>query len=137
MNLKQLTRTLVVAGLVGLAGCSVAADGGAKQIAAVKEKLAKKLPGRSVTAVNVSPMGGLYEVVMDGKMIVYTDAKVEYLVFGDMVDIEKRKSVTEERVAELRKVDFAKLPFELAIKDVRGDGSRKLAVFSEDRKSVV
>lgn len=131
MNLKQLTRTLAVAGMVGLAGCSVAADGGAKQIAAVKEKLAKKLPGRSVTAVNVSPMGGLYEVVMDGKMIVYTDAKAEYLVFGDMVDIEKRKSVTEERMAELRKVDFAKLPFEMAIKDVRGDGSRKLAVFSD------
>ncbi|SFN52792.1 thiol:disulfide interchange protein DsbC [Formivibrio citricus] len=131
MNLKQLSRSLVAAGLIGLTACSASAESPKQQMEAVKATLAKQLQGKEITAVNASPMKGVFEVVLAGNMIVYTDAKAEFLIFGDMVDVAKRKSVTEERMAELRKVDFSKLPLEQAVKVVRGDGSRQLAVFSD------
>ncbi len=131
MHFKQLTRTLLAAGLIGLTACSASADNNSKQLAEVKAKVIKQLPGKEITSVSATPMKGIFEVVMAGNMIVYTDAKADFLIFGDMVDVAKRKSVTEERLSELRKVDFAKLPLEMAIKEVRGDGSRQLAVFSD------
>lgn len=131
MNFKQMTRSLIAAGLIGLTACSASAEPTSKQLAEIKTKLAKQLQGREINSVKPTPMKGVYEVVMNGSMIMYTDAKADFVIFGDMVDVVKRKSVTEERVAELRKVDFAKLPLDMAIKVVRGNGSRKLAVFTD------
>lgn len=131
MNLKKIAHALIATSLIGLTACTASAEGESKPQAEIKAKLTKQLPGREVTAVNNTPMKGIYEVVLGNNMIVYTDAKAEYLLFGDMVDVVKRTSLTKERMDELRKVDFAKLPLELAIKEVRGDGSRKLAVFSD------
>ncbi len=130
MNLKQLSRSLLAAGLIGLTACSASADS-QQQKDTIKAKLAKDLPNQEVKAINATPMKDVFEVIMAGNMIVYTDAKAEFLIFGDMVDVAKRKSITEERAAELRKVDFSALPLEQAIKVVRGDGSRQLAVFSD------
>lgn len=130
MKFKSLVHGLVVVGLLGLTACTASAEGD-KQQAEIKARVMKQLPGKEITAVNMTPMKGIFEVVMAGNMIVYTDAKADFLIFGDMVDVARRKSVTEERLAELRKVDFAKLPLDLAIKEVRGDGSRQLAVFSD------
>lgn len=132
MQFKQITQTLLAAGLIALTACSASADtASSKQLAEVKARVSKQLQGKEITSVNATPMKGIFEVVMAGNMIVYTDAKADFLIFGDMVDVAKRASVTEARLSELRKVDFAKLPLETAIKEVRGDGSRKLAVFSD------
>jgi len=131
MNLKQMTRSLIAASLIGLTACSASAETNSKQLAEIKTKLSKQLQGKEITSVKTTPMKGVYEVVMNGSMIMYTDAKADFVIFGDMVDVAKRKSVTEERVAELRKVDFAKLPLDMAVKVVRGNGSRKLVVFTD------
>ena len=37
--------------------------------------------------------------------------------------------MTEERAADLNKIDFASLPLDKAIKEVRGNGKLKVAVF--------
>lgn len=131
MNLKQLSRSFLAAGLIGLTACSASAESPKQQMDSIKVKLAKQLPGKEIITVSPTPMKGVFEVVMAGNMIIYTDAKADFLIFGDMVDVAKKKSVTEERMAELRKVDFSKLPLEQAVKVVRGDGSRQLAVFSD------
>ena len=130
MKLKSLVHGLMMVGLLGLTACSASAESN-KQQAEIKARVMKQLPGKEITSVNATPMKGIFEVVMAGNMIVYTDAQADFLIFGEMVDVAKRKSITEERLTELRKVDFAKLPLALAIKEVRGDGSRKLAVFSD------
>ena len=39
--------------------------------------------------------------------------------------------MTEERAADLNKIDFASLPLDKAIKEVRGNGKLKVAVFSD------
>ena len=68
---------------------------------------------------------------MNGQ-IVYTDEKFSFLIAeGHLVDSKSKKDVTTERLADLSKIDFASLPLEQAIKVVKGNGSRKMAVFSD------
>ncbi|QKJ67050.1 DsbC family protein [Deefgea piscis] len=125
--MKHLTRTLIAAGMIALTACSAQADAPPKDL---KANLAKKI-GQPVDSVRETPIKGLYEVVLNKRHIVYSDAKGEFVVVGDMVNVATKKSLTEARMAELNKVDFAKLPLADAIKEVRGNGSRKLVVFSD------
>jgi thiol:disulfide interchange protein DsbC len=96
----------------------------------LKAELKKKVPEASVDVVRKVPYGGLYEVVV-GSEIFYTDEKASYLLLGSIVDLKTRENVTELRMRQLNKVDFASLPLENAIKIVRGNGSRKVAMFAD------
>lgn len=125
--LPTLKRHLPLLLSLALIGCANAAN----DEDAVKKALAAQLPGKTITSVKATPMKGIYEVVLRGKQIVYTDAKGEYLLVGDMVEIKSKKSLTEARHDELNVTDFGKLPFELAFKEVRGKGERRLAVFTD------
>jgi thiol:disulfide interchange protein DsbC len=83
-----------------------------------------------VDQVNKSPMPGLYEVVT-GDHIFYTDETAQYLIDGQMFDLKARSNITEARARKLFAIDFDKLPLELAVKKVKGDGSRKMAYFTD------
>jgi len=83
-----------------------------------------------VDAVRKVAYGGLYEVVV-GSEIFYTDEKATFLLMGSLVDLKTRENVTEVRMRQVNKVDFASLPLENAIKIMRGDGSRKIAMFAD------
>ena len=73
----------------------------------------------------------VYEVSIGGE-ILYADEKAQYVILGgNLVDTKTRQNLTEARQSELNKVDFAKLPFDRAFKYVKGNGSRKIAVFSD------
>ena len=99
--------------------------------ATVKDALQKyqQLIG-PVDQVNPSPVSGLYEVVT-GDHIFYTDEKAEILIDGQMFDLQARRNLTEARARKLFAVEFDKLPLKLAMKKVKGDGSRKLAYFTD------
>jgi thiol:disulfide interchange protein DsbC len=75
-------------------------------------------------------MNGLYEVRV-GFDIFYTDEQGNFLIEGHLLDVKNRRNLTEERVEKLTAIDFDKLPTDDAIKVVRGDGKRKLAVFED------
>ena len=111
-----------------LLACSASA---ADDSAAVKKRFTERFPERNVVSVNATPLNGIYEVVMQGRQIVYTDTRTDFIFVGDMVDVKKRQSLTEQRMNELSKVDWKALPLDLAVKEVRGNGSRALAVFSD------
>ena len=96
--------------------------------ARLKEKLGKTLG--EITQVNKSPIAGLYEVVTQDR-IFYSDDKGQYLIEGSLIDLKARRNITEERSRQLFAVDFNKLPFEIAVKKVKGNGSRKLAYFTD------
>ncbi len=81
----------------------------------------------------VSPSGiwpGLYEVVTENELV-YTNANGSLLFTGRILDTETKTDLTGKSWNDLNKVDFNGLPFENAIKIVRGDGSRKLALFAD------
>jgi len=84
-----------------------------------------------VLSVHPTPLGNLYEVVLSGKTVIYTDAKGDYMIVGDFIDIKNRKSLTDERTAQLSAVEYDSLPFDKAIKEVRGNGKLQVAVFSD------
>jgi thiol:disulfide interchange protein DsbC len=96
----------------------------------VKAELRRKIPEAPVDSVRKVPYGGLYEVVV-GSEIFYTDDKAGFLVLGAIVDLKTKENVTELRMRQLNKVSFDALPLDSAIKIVRGNGSRKVAVFED------
>ncbi len=97
----------------------------------LKAELKKKLPDApAIQSVRKIPYGNLYEVVTGGE-IIYTDDKASFILIGPIVDLNTHENVTEKRMAELNAIDFKSLPFDRAIKIVRGNGSRKIALFED------
>lgn len=97
----------------------------------LKKKIEVAYPKFKVESIVKTPYAGLYEVFMGGQ-IVYTDEKLTFLIAeGQLVDPKTKKNVTGERLEELTRIDFNSLPLGKAIKVVKGNGSRKVAVFSD------
>ncbi|KOF54088.1 MULTISPECIES: DsbC family protein [unclassified Achromobacter] len=96
---------------------------------AVKERLGQRFPGMAVTAVRRTPYG-LFEVQL-GMDLIYTDEKVTWVMDGTLIDAMTRRDVTRESLERLSAVSFADLPLDLAIKQVKGNGARKVAIFED------
>jgi thiol:disulfide interchange protein DsbC len=96
----------------------------------VMKRVKDKFPQSYVEKVFPTPYPGLYEVLMDSKLF-YTDEQVTYVMVGNLIDVQSSRNLTQQRLRKLTAVDWKSLPLELAIKKVKGDGSRKLAVFSD------
>ncbi|WP_250509534.1 DsbC family protein [Caballeronia sp. GACF4] len=129
--MKRILRTALAAAAalavtLGL-GCTAQADQTTDKI---KSTLESRMGDANIKSVDKTPIPGLYEVNL-GSQIVYTDATGNYVLIGDLVDTRSSKNLTEARLSETNKIDFAKLPFENAVKVVKGNGSRKIAVFSD------
>jgi len=95
---------------------------------AIRDRVRKKLGG-SVTSVCRTPFG-LYEVVVDAE-IIYVDERVNYLISGNAFDLRTQENLTAKRREDVTRIDFHTLPLQLAVKTVRGSGSRVLAVFED------
>jgi thiol:disulfide interchange protein DsbC len=99
--------------------------------AAIRKSLAEHLPDARVGTVRKLPKLDLYEVVLNGRNIIYTDASGEIAFVGKMMDVRTHRNLTEQRIDEITRVDFSALPLERAIVTVKGSGARKVAVFSD------
>lgn len=99
-------------------------------VSALKANLKKNYPATKVASVDTTPIKGVYEVVL-GKNLAYTDESGEYFLFGDIIRMKDQSNLTSSKRDELKKIDFKSLPIKDAITYKRGDGSRKLAVFSD------
>lgn len=99
--------------------------------AKVKNILQKNYPQLGkIEKTNKANILGLYEVVAQGQLF-YTDEKAQYLISGNIIDLKTMRNLTEERSHKLFAIDFNSLPFDLAIKKVKGNGQRKMAYFSD------
>lgn len=111
--------------VTGLVACSANADE-----ATIKKNLLVQFPAAEITSITKARYLGLYEVLIDGQ-IIYTDDTAAYVFIGSVIDTKAKKNITNERLAKLTAIKFDELPFDNAIKFVKGNGSRKLAVFSD------
>ena len=128
---KLLLSLLVGAALVACNKTGANNGDNAVSIDQIKAQLVKQVPGlTTVDQVNPTSINGLYEVVV-GRKIFYVSTDGKLAVFGNIVDLATKQSITEQHMQDLAKVDFNKLPLDLAIKQVIGDGSRKIAVFTD------
>lgn len=113
--------------LLAALSCSCAHASEAK----VKEALQKNFPQiGKIEKINKTNILGLYEVVTRDQLL-YTDEKVQYLINGNIYELKTMRNLTEERARQLFAIDFNALPFDLAIKRVRGNGQRKMAYFTD------
>jgi thiol:disulfide interchange protein DsbC len=100
------------------------------EAAAVKKSLDAKFPGSDIRFVSKTNYLGLYEAMLDDKLI-YTDPKVSYIFLGSIYDTATKTNVTEARQRKLNRIAVDKLPMDLAFKRVKGDGSHQLIIFSD------
>jgi thiol:disulfide interchange protein DsbC len=99
--------------------------------ASVRQAMQKKYPGIQVESVSKSPIAGLYEVFAGGEVL-YADENVNYLIVrGRLIDVASKSDLTEDRLRVLTAVKFDQLPLDLAFRKVQGNGTRKLAYFSD------
>ena len=97
----------------------------------IKTEIQKKLGANAkVKSVSPAPISGIYEVLV-GNDIFYTDTTAKYLIQGEIIELASGKNITEQRQADLNRIKWSDLTPANAIKNVRGNGSRQLAVFSD------
>ncbi len=102
----------------------------------IKETVEKHMEadGAKVESIRKTDMLGMYElhVEMHGAdSMFYTDEKAKYILSGHVFDLDTGKDLTSARLSELNKINFNELPFDSAIKMVKGNGKRVIAVFED------
>lgn len=99
--------------------------------AEIKSTLQKKVPQiGQINQVIKSPVADLYEVITQDHLF-YTDDKAQFLLDGAIYDLKNMSNITAERSRKLFAIDFNKLPLHQAVKQVKGNGERKLAIFTD------
>jgi thiol:disulfide interchange protein DsbC len=121
-KLNRIASTLI---LMAMAHCAYAGE------AEIKKTITELAPQIKVISVTKIPYGNLYEVVTEGYNIFYTDEKGEVGFFGNMVDLKNKVNLTLQEKEKITLVDVSKLPLDKAIVRVKGNGSRKLVLFSD------
>ncbi len=100
----------------------------------IRQIVEPKLGGAKIEAVQPAPVAGLFEVrfrTSSGVQILYTDAKAENILDGNIYDAKTGRNLTEERISKLSAIKFDSLPLDRAVKIVRGNGKRVAAMFSD------
>lgn len=102
--------------------------------------LHKNYPGSTFNSVTPSLIAGIYEVEA-GKNKFYTDVNARVFIFGEMFDpyslvaggtaSNQDGGTGEGAHVQQQKMEWSRLPLEDAFKIVKGDGSKRLAVFTD------
>ena len=99
--------------------------------AAIRQSFQARFPNSAVESVTRTPFAGIYEVVFNGQ-IAYTDEKLNFVFFGNLVDVRAgaERNLTRERNAQLAAQSLKKSA-DNAVKRVRGNGKRVLYTFED------
>lgn len=96
----------------------------------LKARFAGRLKAE-VTAVNPTPISGLYEVLAGGQ-VVYMTEDSRYAIQGSLLDLEERRNLTEETRGKLRLAEFGKLPAGTTVDfPAKGEMKHTMYVFTD------
>ncbi len=96
--------------------------------------LKRLIPEAKIIEINDAPAKGLWEVginVGDRTGIAYIDFSKENVIFGNIIGIKSRKNLTMERLIQIRRVDFSKIPLKDSIILGNKNASYKVVVFDD------
>jgi thiol:disulfide interchange protein DsbC len=94
------------------------------------ERLQALYPSTRFGAIHSTAWPGVFEVAM-GANLAYVDATGRYFLFGHLYDMRQQRDLTAERKDAMARIDFGSLPLADALTEVRGKGTRTLAIFSD------
>lgn len=89
-----------------------------------------RFPYQKILAIHPAPIKNFYEVDFSDH-IAYIDQDLHTMIAGDIYNLADMHNLTEARRQQLYGSAFDKLPFDLAIKRVKGNGRARLAVFTD------
>ena len=92
------------------------------------------IPEVKVLEVHATPIQGLFEVAIESKGkkgIIYLDSSGKYLISGSIIDIATKQNLTQERSAEINKVNVAEIPLDDALVMGSKDAKKKVIVFTD------
>lgn len=95
LNGNCMNRTVITALSLALLVVSQAAMAEKDVTKVLEEKLSKLIPGEAPDSIMESPLKGIYQVSY-GAQIFYLSADGNYLLQGDLVDVNTRKNLTVE-----------------------------------------
>ena len=78
----------------------------ASDISDIKEKLATIMPGITIDSIQPLDNTGLFEAVINGE-IIYFSKDARYVFQGDVIALQERKNITEQKRFDLRKQTLA------------------------------
>jgi thiol:disulfide interchange protein DsbC len=102
----------------------------AKEEAQLRKVLAERLGDVKIDSIKKTQYADLYEIRVGGD-IRYTDKTGSYLVVGHIFDLKTSQDLTQARIDDINKINFDELPKELALKTVKGNGKRLMAIFED------
>jgi thiol:disulfide interchange protein DsbC len=107
-------------------------------VVAMRQVLQQRYPNTRFGEIARTPLPGVWEVWM-GANVAYVTDEGRHFIFGHLYDMQTQTDLTASKqdainarlAAQRPQVKFSDLPLEDAIKVVRGNGERKIAVFSD------
>lgn len=107
MKLKSLLAGILVCGVSATFAAESCLGGSNTKVSTsqVEKALAPIIGNAKVVSVSDAPISGIYEVVVDvgGKKVpVYMDCNLKYLINGEIIDVNKKVSLTREKVQALQ-----------------------------------
>ena len=96
----------------------------------VKTNLSKQHPNLKIENIQATDMKGIYSGSMDGQ-VVYVGEDAQHILVGSMYRLSDQKNLTQDLVLKQNSIDWKKLPLQDAVKNVRGNGKRQIAIFSD------
>lgn len=98
----------------------------------VLKMLKEKYPDKPVPEyVGPSPIPGLYELLSGGQLLYVDSTATHFLINAALLDMPRQVNLSEKRLGELLVVNPSELDIKDALVTVKGNGQRKLYVFSD------
>lgn len=98
--------------------------------AAVRATMRRTFPNNEVDSLQKTPVPGLVEVAIGGKVIYITEDG-RYIFAGPLLDVATNRNLTDERIEQINAIPFTTLNLDWAIKIVKGKGERRIAIFED------
>ena len=113
--------------VIAAAASTIAAHAGEAEVRATLQRV---FPQGKVQSVEKTPVPGVLEAAVDGQ-IVYLTEDGRYVLGGPLLDVMGNRNLTEARLEVINAIPFDSLPLQWAIKRVKGNGSRHIAIFQD------
>ena len=100
--------------------------------AQIRASIERNTKGKVVVrSISTTPIAGIY-VVETPTEVFYVDSTGRYGFAGAaLIDMQGQVDLTASHLEKVQRIKFTELPLAQAIKEVRGTGVRKLAVFED------